>query len=62
MARKERVPVLIDVEVYEKFKSLAGVTGAPVTRVVNSSLADWFESVGEVRMDALRAAGRITAP
>lgn len=49
----KRVPVMIDAELYQRLKVYSEATGIPVARVVARGLADWLETVGRERLDAL---------
>lgn len=56
MPRMKRVPVLIDADIYEMFKKSAGVSGAPVTRVINNALHEFHTKVGISRNEAVQLA------
>lgn len=49
----KRVPVMIDSELYQRLKVYSEATGSPVARVVARGLADWLDTVGRERLDAL---------
>lgn len=53
--KSDRVPVLIDAATYQRLKSYSELTGVPVAKVAREALADWMDTVGAARMEALTA-------
>lgn len=52
----KRVPVLIDRELYDHFKFYAAQTGVTATNAIREALQDWYDTVGEARIEAITVA------
>ena len=52
---RSRVHVVVDSETHQKLKAYSELTGVPITTVASQALADWMETVGAARLDAMTA-------
>jgi hypothetical protein len=51
--KSDRVPVMVSVDVYDRLKAHARVTGRTATSVIEEGLEDWLQTVGVAREQAL---------
>jgi hypothetical protein len=52
--KKFRVPVLIDRDLYDVFKTYSEITGIPVVRVIREALTDYRETSLETRIEMIK--------
>ena len=45
--------VVVDSETHQKLKAYLELTGVPITTVASQALADWMETIGAARLDAM---------
>jgi hypothetical protein len=45
---------MIDANLYARLKEYSQATGIPVARIVARGLADWLDTVGAARLEALK--------
>jgi hypothetical protein len=62
MAKGLRVPVLVDRESYDQFKSYSELTGVPMARLIRDAMQEYAEVTLAARTEAMtgaRAAGTV---
>lgn len=48
-----RIPVMVDVDVYDKLECYSKLVGQPSTHIIEEALEDWLWTVGEARLETL---------
>jgi len=49
----KRQPVTVDSALHVKYKMYSELTNIPIAQLVNRALAEWFENVGEARLEVM---------
>lgn len=62
MPKSLRVPVLVDREAYDEFKSYSLITGVPVAHVIREAMEDFRETSLRARLEALTLTGKTVSP